>query len=209
MYCVYAIGQQEDLSSNNYSSCYVGVTNNPVRRWKAHQKSKYTVGKYIRSELLTFENNFKIIYEGSEDSCYEMEESLRPIPRMGLNEAVGGLGGYTIYDEQRNQKISKALKGRSKTSEHVRKVVDSRGSYGGEKNPNSKQWVLVSPSGTEHRITGTLQKFCEDNNLLRSCLMRYRGKKVPQINTNSYGGYRPKNARSLLLRENSVGWTLY
>ena len=41
-----------------------------------------------------------------------------------------------------------------------------------------------------------------------SCLKYYIGKKVPPINNNCYGGYRAKNEKFRILRENTVFWKL-
>jgi len=207
MYYVYAIGLKKHLKEP-YSNCYVGVSNNLKRRWQAHTKSKYTIGNFIRKNALTFEDNFVIVYKGGEEECYEMEEKYRPYPLMGLNEAAGGHGGYTNYSKERNDKISKSMTGKSKTEEHVKKIIENRKSYNDEENPNAKKWNIIDPQGKEYEVCGKFIKFCEENNLLYSCLMRYRGSEVPPINKNGYGGYRAKNEKSKFLRENTTGWTL-
>jgi|TARA_R110000823_G_scaffold29167_2_gene84785 hypothetical protein len=207
MYYVYAIGLKKHLKEP-YSNCYIGVTNDLERRWKAHTKSKYTVGNFIHENALTFEDNFVIVYNGDDKECYEMEEKYRPYPLMGLNEAVGGSGGYTSYSKERSEKISKAMTGKSKTKEHMKKIIENRKSYNDSENPNAKIWYLINPQGKEYKVSGQFIKFCEENNLLHSCLMRYRGNEVPAINQNGYGGYRAKSEKSKFLRENTTGWIL-
>ena len=206
-YCVYAIGKIENLIPP-YDACYIGVTNNLSRRWSVHQKSKYTISRYIRDNLLTFKLNMIILFEGSEDECFDMEAAYRPIPYMGLNEASGGHGGHTKYTEDRNKKISQKHKGRIKTTEHIQKIMSSRKKYNGADNPNSKTWQLQDPEGRIHTITGNLSSFCEKESLLESCLRRYKGHVIPKPNYSGFGGYRVKNEKSKFLRENTTGWSL-
>lgn len=204
-YIVYAIGLKEDLIPP-YDKCYIGVTNKPERRWKVHCKSEYTVGKFIRKNSLTYENNMIIIFYGTSDECFAKELELRPLEFMGLNEASGGHGGKTVYTNGRNEKISKALKGRKVT--WMSKVVESRGSYVGCKNPRAKKWLIINPAGKEYIIHGNLQKFCENNNILNTVLYNNKGSVVPSPNYGGYGGYRPKSEDLKLKRENTSGWML-
>lgn len=206
-YYVYAIGKVENLTPP-YHDCYVGVTNNPSRRWSLHKKSKYKVGQYIRQNSLTFELNMIIIFEGTEDECFDMETAYRPISSIGLNEASGGHGGHTSYTKERNEKISKKHKGKVKTQEHINKIISSRKTYKGSNNPNSKTWCLTDPKGNKHIITGKLTEFCEENFVLESCLRRYKDDIVPPPNYSGFGGYRVKNQNSKELRENTTGWSL-
>lgn len=207
-YYVYAIGLKNDLIYP-YKNCYIGVTNNLKSRWNNHTKSKYTVGNFIRTYQLSIENNMIVLYEGSSEDCFDIEEKYRPLPFMGLNEAIGGCGGYTSYSQQRNEKISKANKGRKKTFEEIEKISKSKkGQHAGAKNPMSKKWLIKNPYGNEYIIEGTLAKFCNDNNILETCLRQYKNKVVPKPNYNGYGGYRIKNNTSKVLRENTTGWSL-
>jgi hypothetical protein len=208
-YYVYAIGFKNDLIYP-YKNCYVGVTKDLKERWKSHTKSKYTVGNFIRTYDLSIEDNMIVLYEGSSEECFDIEEKYRPLPFMGLNEASGGCGGYTSYSQERNVKISKANKGRIKTSEEIEKMSKSKkGQHSGAKNPMSKKWMIKDPYENVYIIEGTLATFCNDNNILESCLRQYKNKIVPKPNYNGYGGYRIKNSTSKNLRENTIGWSLY
>lgn len=204
-YILYAIGSIDDLVEP-YDKCYIGVTNNPEKRWKSHIKSKYTIGKYIRDNNLNFDDNMIILFYGSSDTCYNKERIYRPNPNMGLNEAIGGNGGYSSYNVERNLKVSSALKGRN--VHWIDKVIKSRGSYAGSKNPRAKCWVITDPNGIEYETVGNLSAFCEKNSLLNSTLCYYKGKKVPPILNETYGGFRAKNEKSKLLRHNTTGWML-
>jgi hypothetical protein len=211
MFYVYLISENEEVSNG-----YVGVTNNPMRRWKEHLKSYYSVGNAIRNGNWSFENNMKILFSGSECDCFDFEKKLRPFPFIGLNESVGGQGGnkYKHLPEEkkksRNQKISDRLKNREHTwGSKVSKTRKERGLAKGLNNNKAKTWKIVSPEGETSIVKGNLQDFCNRNNILRSCLRRYVGKVVPVVEKNKLGGYRPKNETSESLRENTVGWSLF
>lgn len=216
MYIVYVIGLPDDVHPP-YNNCYIGVTSDKNKRWNMHKKSGYTVGRFIRHFDLSIDQHMHTIYEGNRDECFAIEQSLRPRPFMGLNEAIGGRGGDTgihvsppkwSYTPERAKKISDALKGRKKTKEHVRKVVDNR-DFGGAKNPAAKRWVLTSPDGIEYHIHGNLREMCLSLNLLESSLRYYKGSVVPPAKMkDSVGGYRAKNTTSLERRMNTEGWML-
>jgi predicted GIY-YIG superfamily endonuclease len=211
-YFVYVIGLKEDFS-DPYHNCYVGVTKDLLRRWDEHLKSKYTVGKFINYFDLKFEENMIEIFKGTKEQCFALENKLRPRPFMGLNEAVGGFGEYTsCYDNsERNNKISQALKGVSKTAEHtekMRKTIVERGIHRGSKNTKAKKWVLTNPDGMIYYIHGNLNETCNSLNLLCSTLRYYKNQVVPEVNTNVYGGYRAKSEESFKMRMNTTGWAL-
>lgn len=211
MYFVYHIS-----ATHNLNDGYIGVTNNLERRWKYHSKSEYTIGRIIRNKGWTIENNMKIIFSGKEEDCYEMEILLRPKPLIGLNESAGGQGGNKyeylslISKKIRNQKISQKLKGRNHTwGDKISKTRKEKQMAKGSNNPRAVKWKLISPQKEKFYIIGGLQKFCDENKLLRSCLRRYVNLIVPNINQNGFGGYRAKNKISEELRKNTTGWTLY
>lgn len=105
--CVYVIGKTIDIEnelefykmnpndSGQFLNCYVGVTARPYGRWTDHDclrkcREPARVSKFIKKHNLNFEDNFKIIYQGDQDLCLELERFLRPTPHMSLNEAAGG-----------------------------------------------------------------------------------------------------------------------
>lgn len=207
-YFLYAIGKKEELYEP-FDNCYIGVTNKLEGRWRSHLKSKYTVGDYIRRHNLSFTENMIVIFVGSAEDCFNKEKEYRPITNMGLNEAIGGHGGYTQYSNDRNSLISQKLKGRK--IEWKDKISDTRKESGiakGHSNPNAKKWVLTSPDGIDIMIHGNLNEVCEKHGILVSCLTRYIGSEVPPISTNGFGGYRAKSETSEKLRKNSTGWKL-
>lgn len=208
LYVVYAIGLQEDLKPP-YDNCYIGVTNKPEKRWKAHIKSKYRIGTFLREHCdLSYHNNMIIIFRGNEEDCFIIENMYRPNPNMGLNEAIGGNGGHTKYTDKRNNILSKKLKGRKITwNDKISETKKKNKTHTGGKNVKAKKWILISPYGEKIKIHGNLVQTCKKLNLLPSCLSYYRGKCVPDL-SRGYGGYRAKSENSSFLRKNTSGWKL-
>ncbi len=95
---------------------YVGITTRFKRRIVEHRLSG------------EFPDGFSavIIYEGTVDECFAIEEQLRPQHRIGWNKSRGGhmrnhSVGYAYSDEAR-AKMSAALKGREISSEWREKL---------------------------------------------------------------------------------------
>ena len=207
-YFLYIIGKTEDLS--DYEKCYVGVTNNPKQRWYHHTRSKFRIGNTIRKYKLTYENNMKVIFLGTERECFDKESELRPNANMGLNEAAGGLGGFTKYTQERNEKISAKMKTRKMTwGDKVSKTKKENGNAKGDKNVKAKRWLLISPKGKETPLHGNVASTCEELNLSASVLRIHKNKIVPPPNiTSKRGGYRFFNDEMHQRRVNTTGWCL-
>jgi hypothetical protein len=204
MYYVYHI-----CDHSNTKHGYIGVTNDPERRWNNHIKSNTRVGRSIRKHGWTIDNNMKIIYTGSDSECFLLEQTLRPHPNIGLNIAVGGQGGNTgNYSLERNKKISSTHKGKIKTKKHIQAIMENRGSYKGKANPNAKAWKLTSPSGESHIIIGNLQNTCDTFGIISSTLRKNLGESVPPIQSGGCGGFRAKNKEHLKKRHKTTGWKL-
>lgn len=79
------------LDNHSIEDGYVGVSVDPVRRFKEHAKPKKTQ-KRITEEIKSHGDDviYDIIYCGTEESCYELEGVLRPGPYIGWNKARGG-----------------------------------------------------------------------------------------------------------------------
>tara|TARA_Y100000034_G_C6904369_1_gene419197 strand:+ start:1290 stop:1811 length:522 start_codon:yes stop_codon:yes gene_type:complete len=164
----------------------------------------------IRKNNWTFEKNFSIIFSGTNAECYKLEKIFRPKPMIGLNEAIGGQGGYTLYTQERSEKISKIHSGRIFSREHKKKISEtcSDGRRKGPNNANAKNWKLISPTGKKYSLKGKLLTFCDEHDILVDTLRYYRGKDVPEIKTGTIGGYRMKNEVSFRKRKNTSGWRL-
>lgn len=208
MYSVYAIGLKDDLVPP-YVNCYIGVTNNLKSRFKAHHKSNYTIGRFIREYDLSYPSNMVVIFSGSKDDCFSLELKYRPSPNLGLNEATGGKGGYTRYSKERNLKISDSLKGRSVTwKDKISKTKVDNNQSVGSKNGMAKCWKVTTPDGNVYHIKGTLSLFCNEHGIIARTLTYYKNSKVPHPKKNKMGGFRAKNEQHRVRRNNTTGWKL-
>lgn len=206
-YYLYAIGFENDLINKEYDNCYIGVTNNPKKRFENHSKSGYTVCQHIQLYEWTYEKNMLILYNGNEQECFLLEEKYRPLPLMGLNEATGGKGGYTSYSKQRNEKVSKALKGRNIFwNEKISKTRKEKGISSGTKNPMAKKWKFIDPFGNEYIVDGNYHQFCEEHNLSHAALRRILGNQLGEISP-KFRDHGNQSSRDR--RINSTGWTLF
>lgn len=101
---------------------YIGVSSDPTRRFRKHKRSSHNnkvKGAISKGAIQT------ILYEfDSYDNAYRVEESLRPLPNIGWNIAIGGLGGSfkdSGWCSERNRKRYLDPNERSKTAEANRK----------------------------------------------------------------------------------------
>lgn len=65
---------------------YVGVTKYPKTRFSTHK----------RNNRIPKNSKIQILFEGSREDCFLHEKKLRPIAKMGWNNAVGGAHGWKI-----------------------------------------------------------------------------------------------------------------
>lgn len=72
--------------SGNLSQGYIGVTSDPVGRYKTHRKSTATIKIKLREGAI-----MTILERGSKEYIYNREHELRPQERMGWNKSSGGL----------------------------------------------------------------------------------------------------------------------
>lgn len=104
---------------------YVGVTTKSLNeRFREH--AKYTKRRSVVAKAIELYDDIVIVelYEGSEEQCLHIEESFRPDTGIGWNIAKGG-GLPTPMNEFKAAKISKTLKGRSRSSAAVEKQRQS------------------------------------------------------------------------------------
>lgn len=77
------------LTSHTWEQGYIGVSIAPSRRFSEHRSYTNTILSHkihIHGDDIIYD----VIYCGTEDSCYELEEFLRPTPYTGWNKARGG-----------------------------------------------------------------------------------------------------------------------
>lgn len=76
-------GHHSDINSKGY----VGVSNNPVKRFATHKITKNKVGNAIRKHNIS---KASIIFEGTDEECLAKERELRPSENIGWNTTIGG-----------------------------------------------------------------------------------------------------------------------
>lgn len=144
-----------------FSEGYVGVSNNPTRRFSEHKKSNYN--HILEAAIKQYDDLcYSVMFEGSEEECYLLENKYRPSEYIGWNMAIGGRKppiskpGWNHTDDAKKkiadkkigslnpnfgkktsditkQKISDAKSGIPKTDDHKRKMSEA---VSGTKNPN-------------------------------------------------------------------------
>ena len=99
-----------------------------------------------------------------------------------LNQNLGGEGkpggqktkgfGGRKHSEEAKRKISEKVTGKNNPRYGIRlsqeiktKISENITPKFGKDNPNSKTWKIVSPENKEYIITGTLNEFCESQNI--------------------------------------------
>lgn len=84
-YYVYHICRKCDKF--DLSKGYVGISNNPNKRWK----SGYFGSPHLQAAIKKYDDVVKyIVMEASEEECMSVEKTLRPIKNIAWNIAVGG-----------------------------------------------------------------------------------------------------------------------
>jgi len=85
-----------------------------------------------------------------------------------LKQIQAGGYGPVKHSEESKAKISKAVRGKNnpmygkKQSKKTKELISkaNKGKLIGGKNPNSKQWILISPQGKEYFSYGNLRGLC-------------------------------------------------
>jgi hypothetical protein len=75
-----------DNTCKDTSDGYVGVTKYPETRFCTHK----------RNNRVPKDSKIQILLEGSREDCFLYEKQLRPVAKMGWNNAVGGAHGWKI-----------------------------------------------------------------------------------------------------------------
>jgi group I intron endonuclease len=85
-----------------------------------------------------------------------------------LKQIQAGGYGPVKHSAETKAKISKALAGKNNPmygksqSEKTKRLIGkaNKGRLVGDKNPNSKKWILIAPDGTKHKTVGNLRGKC-------------------------------------------------
>ena len=122
------------------SGGYVGVTNNPTKRFLSHKN---------KNRKISHDAIFDIIFEGSREDSFELEYLLRPHKNIGWNSAIGGRHGWrhgfshsdqtkeklkSFWNEERKLQASKTRKASNEKMKGQKREKQSL-NMRGEKNP--------------------------------------------------------------------------
>lgn len=157
---------------------YIGVSNNPKRRFLEHlndSKVRNDKNPFFGRVLKNHKSEVTqtIIFQGTEESCYSLEESLRPNRNIGWNANKGGSKppsklGWTP-SKSTLEKRSKSLTGIPRTDTWRKKLSDAKigGKNGmfGKKDPCSiERKISIIKSKNQDRLPNLVRVF----ELLRS-----------------------------------------
>ena len=155
------------IEQNIKTDGYVGVTKDYKQRWKEHswQSSK---SRHLKHAIKHYDDLvYEVIFEGSEEGCYQLEEYFRPTPSVGWNIRAGGGNAVKLSQESKEkiskacsgvnhrnygkslpentkQKISSTLKGRILSPEWIEKMKNTRkGQMMGDNNPRARKVLHI------------------------------------------------------------------
>jgi len=155
------------------SEGYVGVSNNPKRRLSEHLNDSRTYndknpffGRVLQKH--THEITQTIIFQGTEEGCYLLEETLRPNRNIGWNANKGGSKpptkeGWKPSDKTK-EKWSRAFAGRVMSSSwkenlSLSKKGDKNGMFGKKLSCSIDRKISIIKSKNEHRLDALIEIF--------------------------------------------------
>lgn len=160
---------QTDINSQGY----VGVSNNPKRRLSEHfnsSKERNDKNPFFGRALKRHSHEITqtIIFQGTEDACYNLEEELRPRKNIGWNANKGGTKppskkGWTPSDATL-QKRSKSLKGIPRNDKWRKNLANSKigsnnGMYGKKIPCPVEKKISIIRTKNQHRVEKLIQLF--------------------------------------------------
>jgi group I intron endonuclease len=132
------------------------------------EKTKIRISNFFKGKKLGDENPAKRL---------EVREKIR-LSHLGSKNANYG----KPRSEETKRKIGEANKGKIVTKEQIekaRKTREERGiSFKGANHPSAKTFILYSPCGIKHIITGWLRQFCKEQNLSSITIYRHLKKDI-------------------------------
>jgi len=140
-------------------SGYIGVTLNPTTRFRNH----------LRSKRVPDDCQIKILFEGSREECFSLENELRPTKNIGWNNAVGGSHGWkhgfthsSLTKEKMKEKwtperkakasdfktlMNKKLKGQSRPKQSEKMIGENNPMFGKKRPNHVKEAVSKAQTG--------------------------------------------------------------
>jgi predicted GIY-YIG superfamily endonuclease len=127
MFFVYHIPYPKDKT--NIQLGYIGVTENPEKRFSDHLKSKTIVGNGIRAYNLAFSDLIILDQFELSDDAYSLEAKLRPEWRIGWNITPGGRGyqkdkPQDVYTRAKMSSKKTGISTKPQSKDHYKKISD-------------------------------------------------------------------------------------
>ena len=155
------------------SEGYVGVSNNIKRRFSEHlndSKKRNDKNPFFSRVLQKhkYEIIQTIIFQGTEEGCYLLEELLRPIKNIGWNANKGGMRPPSklgwIPTNKTKEKWSRAFKGRIMSSSWKENLSFSKkgkknGMFGKKMVCSDERKISIIKSKNEHRLDMLIELF--------------------------------------------------
>lgn len=149
---------------------YVGVSNNPKRRLLQHMTDSKIQNPFFSRVLKKHAQDIvqTIIFQGTEEGCYSLEESMRPFKNIGWNANKGGNSppskkGWIPSDSTR-EKWSLAFKGRIMDSSwkenlSISKIGEKNGMFGKKSPCLADKKISIIKTKNEHRLQSLIELF--------------------------------------------------
>lgn len=144
MTCLYWIYNDECLDPK--VDGYIGITENVETRFKQHLSRNSRIPKNVQ---------YKILYEGSREECFNLESVYRPSKGIGWNSAAGGKHGWKTgfeHSEETKLKLKEAWTEQRKQKASVFKAEENR-KLKGQKRPSQSKAM----TGKNNPIYGTVR----------------------------------------------------
>lgn len=107
--------------TNPKTQGYIGVTNNCKRRWNTHKRlanQKISKTPHLANAIMHYPNlMYTILFQGTAEGCYQLEEYFRPTPDIGWNVKQGGI--HAVMSDTCKAKMSKLAKQRFAAGKNV------------------------------------------------------------------------------------------
>lgn len=129
---------------------YIGVTSDIKRRRREHK----CAGRLCDGR------EYVILFTGSKEECYALEEKLRPHDNIGWNT---GKGGYRKAGNiEKGERISIATE--IKKGQHLSVATEFKKGMTPYNKGTGKDYIFTSPDGEEFLVT-CITDFCKEHNL--------------------------------------------
>lgn len=226
------IGSVYKITNLANQKAYIGITTrDPMQRWWEHCNSAQNGSDYFVHQAIRKygEENFSVAVIAQTKSLEDLKEleiilikqhGTHMSLQKGYNKTWGGDGaafnnkhGAVLASTEERLGLVDCEDPRWETGEIIScrsgvkhkdntKLSEYAKTRKGKKNPNSKRFKLISPSGEEHEIHGNCREYVERLGLKYSALYDYIDKGIPVPEPSK------SHKNSSQERLNTVGWSL-